>query len=111
MCEYFIPVTKTDTFLNPSHASFTALGWANFLSPLTKTDKFLNSSHASLTNLGWANILSPLIKIDKFLNPCHASFYRFGIRISIDQTSYASVKNSRTFQSTNVHFAIFDREF
>ena len=52
MGEYFIPLTKTDTFLNPSHASFTALGWANFLSPLTKTDKFLNPCHASFTGLG-----------------------------------------------------------
>ena len=33
---------KHDKFLNLSHASFTDLGWTNFLSPLTKTDKFLN---------------------------------------------------------------------
>ena len=33
---------KHDKFLNLYHASFTDLGWKNFLSPLTKTDKFLN---------------------------------------------------------------------
>ena len=73
--------SKTDKFLNLSHASFTDLGWANFLTSLAKTDKFLNTSHASFSDLGcsnfglsdaffadlgWANFLTLLPKLTNF---------------------------------------------
>ena len=47
--------------LNLSHASFTDLGRANFLTPLAKTDKFLNTSRASFTGLGLEfQLINPL---------------------------------------------------
>ena len=42
MEEFFIPSHQNRQIFEPSHASFTYLGWVNFLYPLTKTDKSLN---------------------------------------------------------------------
>ena len=96
--KFLTPLDKTDKFLNNSHASFTDLGWVNFLTPhvsftdlgwasflipLTKTDKFLNTSHASFTDLGWTNSLTPLIFLSevwngKFFELSHAPFTDLG---------------------------------
>ena len=51
MEEFFIPSHQNRQIFEPSHASFTYLGWVNFLYPLTKTDKFFIPTHASFTDL------------------------------------------------------------
>ena len=42
MDEFFIRSHQNRQIFEPSHASFTYLGWVNFLYPLTKTVKSLN---------------------------------------------------------------------
>ena len=101
MGEFLYPsLTKIEKCLYHSQFSFPDLGWAKFC-----------ISYCFFSDLGWMGFVSLSYWNWHIFVPLSWFLYRFGIRISIDQSSYTSIENSRTFPITSVRVGIFDREF